>query len=79
MSVADLKVTHMERIQVYLRKEELDALRKAAARSGRRVVELVRDAVRKVVLKPQAAGPVAIWDGEPKRTSVEHDSIRGEP
>jgi hypothetical protein len=64
----------MEKTQVYLRKEELDALRKAAARSG-----LVRDAIRKVVLKPRAAGPVAIWDGEPKRTSVEHDSIHGEP
>ena len=48
----------MEKTQVYLREEELDALRKAAARSGRSVAELVRDAIRKVVLKPQAAGPV---------------------
>jgi hypothetical protein len=79
MSVAELKVTYMERIQVYLRKEELDALRKAAARSGRSVPEVVRDAIRKVVLKPQAAGPVAIWDGEPKRTSVEHDRVHDEP
>jgi len=37
------------------------------------------DAVRKVVLKPQAAGPVAIWDGEPKRLSVEHDTVHDEP
>ena len=51
-------------MQVYLHKQELDTLRKAAARSGRSVAELVRDAIRKVVLKPQAAGPVAIWDGE---------------
>jgi len=58
---------------------ELDALRKAAARSGRSVAELVRDAIRKVVLKPQAAGPVAIWDGEPKRASFEHDSVHDEP
>jgi hypothetical protein len=72
------KVTYMEKTQVYLRKEELDALRKAAARSGRSVADLVRDAIRKVVLKPQATGPVAIWDGEPKRTSVEHDSIYDE-
>ena len=57
----------MEKTQVYLRKEELAALRKAAARSGRSIAELVRDAIRKVVLKPHAAGPVAIWDGEPKR------------
>jgi len=72
------KVTHMEKTQVYLRKEELDALRMAAARSGRSVAELIRNAIRKIVLKPQAAGPVAIWDGEPKRTSIEHDSVHDE-
>jgi Ribbon-helix-helix protein, copG family len=69
----------MEKTQVYLHKEELDALRRAAARSGRSVAELVRDAIRKVVLKPQAGGPVAIWDGQPKHTSVEHDSVHDEP
>ncbi len=73
------KVTYMEKTQVYLRKEELDALRRAAARSGRSVAELVREAIRKVVLKPEAAGPVAIWDGEPKRPSVDHDSVYDEP
>ena len=73
------KVTYMEKTQVYLHKEELDALRKAAARSGRSVAELVREAIRKVLLKPEAAGPVAIWDGEPKRTSIEHDSVYDEP
>jgi len=46
--------------QLYLRKEELDALRMAAARAGRSIAELIRDAIRKIVLKPQAAGPVAI-------------------
>jgi Ribbon-helix-helix protein, copG family len=69
----------MEKTQVYLRKEELVALRKAAARSGRSMAELIRDAVRRAVLKPEAAGPVAIWDGEPKRTSIEHDSVHDEP
>jgi plasmid stability protein len=68
----------MEKTQVYLPKEELDALRKAAARSGRSVADLVREAIRKVVLKPQARGPVAIWDGEPKRPSHDHDSIYDE-
>jgi hypothetical protein len=68
----------MEKIQVYLRKEELAALRKAAARSGRSVAQLVREAIRKVVLKPDAAGPVAIWDGEPKRLSINHDSVHDE-
>ncbi len=72
-------LTHMEKTQVYLRKEELAALREAAARSGRSVAELVRDAVRKVVLQPQATGPVAIWDGEPKRASLDHDSVHDEP
>jgi hypothetical protein len=53
-------------------------LRMAAVRSGRSVTELIRDAIRKIVLKPQAAGPVAIWDGEPKRTSIQHDSVHDE-
>jgi hypothetical protein len=75
----NIKVTYMEKTQVYLRKEELDALRKAAARTGRSVAELVRDAIRKIVLKPQVEGPVAIWDGEPKRASIEHDSVYDEP
>jgi Ribbon-helix-helix protein, copG family len=64
----------MGKTQVYLRKEELDALRKMAARKGVSVSNVVRDAIRKV-LKPQAAGPVAIWDGEPRRISVDHDSV----
>jgi len=73
---------HMEKTQVYLRKEELEALRKAAARSGRSVAALVREAVRKVVLMPPEApaeGPVAIWDGRPKHTAIEHDRIYDEP
>src|SRR5215472_1452386 len=74
-----IKVTYMEKTQIYLRKEELEALRKAAARSGRSIADLVREAIRKFVLKPQAAGPVAIWDGTPKRTSIEHDSVHDEP
>jgi plasmid stability protein len=72
-------MTYVEKIQVYLPKEELDALRKAAARSGRSVAELVREAIRKVVLKTPAAGPVALWDGEPRRTSIEHDTVHDEP
>jgi hypothetical protein len=55
-------------------------LRKTAARSGRSVAELVREAVRKYILKPpgSGSGPVAIWDGEPRRTSMEHDSVHDE-
>jgi plasmid stability protein len=69
----------MEKTQVYLPKEELEALREAAARSGRSVADLIREAIRKVVLKPQVSGPVAIWDGEPSRTSLDHDSIYDAP
>ena len=74
-----MKVTYMEKTQVYLREEELDAVRKAAARSGRSVAEVIRHAIREVVLSSSTAGPVAIWDGKPKRTSIEHDSIHDEP
>lgn len=69
----------MEKTQVYLRKDELTALRKAAARSKRSVAAIVRDAIREVVLKPPSGGPVAIWDGPPKREAVEHDSVHDEP
>jgi hypothetical protein len=69
----------MEKTQIYLPKEELEALRKAAARSGRSVAELVREAIRKVVLRPPTTGPVAIWDGKPRRTAIEHDSVHDEP
>jgi hypothetical protein len=69
----------MEKTQVYLCKEDLDASRKAAARSGCSIAELVRDAIRKVVFKPPAIGPIAIWDGEPKRASIKHDSVHDEP
>jgi plasmid stability protein len=69
----------MEKTQVYLREEELRALRKAAARSGRSVADLVREAIRKQVLAPSATGPVALWDGVPRRTSIDHDSVHDEP
>jgi len=69
----------MEKTQVYLPKEDLVALRKAAARSGRSVADLVREAIRKMVLKPSSTGPVALWDGKPRRSSVDHDSVHDAP
>ncbi len=69
----------MEKTQIYLRKEELEALRAAARRTGRSMAEVVRDAIRTVVLKPSADGFVAIWDGEPTRSSIEHDTVHDEP
>lgn len=68
----------MEKTQIYLGREELEGLRKAAARSKRSMAALVRDAIREIVLKPRATGLVAIWDGEPKRASNEHDSVHDE-
>lgn len=72
-------MTYLEKDQVSLGKEELEALRKAAVLSGRSIAELVREAIRKTVLTPKAEGPVAIRDGEPRRASVDHDSIYDEP
>lgn len=72
-------MTPMTKMQVYLRDDELEALHEAARRSGRSVAELVREAVRQVWLRPQNRGPVALWEGEVRRTSVDHDSIYDEP
>jgi hypothetical protein len=72
-------MTPMVRTQVYLRSEELEALRRVAKNSGRSQAELVREAIRKVWLQPTHEGPVALWDGEPRRSSVEHDTIYGDP
>ncbi len=69
----------MEKTQVYLPKEELEALRKAAARSGRSVAELVREAIRTVVLKPRRSGLVGISDRVPRWTSLDHDKVHDEP
>lgn len=69
----------MTKTQVYLRDEELTALRHAAARSGRSVADLVRDAIRQVWLRPENAGPVALWSGPSPYTSVDHDRIYDEP
>ena len=74
-------MTHMVKTQVYLREEELEALRAAAERSGRSVADLVREAIRRVWLRPgiQPEEPVALRDGEPRRSSSEHDTIYDAP
>lgn len=69
----------MVKTQVYLRREELEALHEAAGRSGRSVADLVREAIRRVWLRPDAGGPVALWDGVPARASIDHDSIYDQP
>ena len=75
----ECKLTHMIKTQVYLQKKELSALHEAAKRSGRSVAELVREAIRTVWLRPDAQGPVGLWSGTPRRTSVEHDTIYDNP
>jgi hypothetical protein len=72
-------MTPMVKTQVYLRDEELEALHGVAERSGRSVAELVREAIRRVWLRPDTQGPVALWDGVPSHTSVDHDHIYDEP
>ena len=69
----------MVKTQVYLREEELEALREIARQSGRSMAELVREAIREVWLRRDCRGPVGLWDGQPRRTSVEHDSIYDSP
>jgi hypothetical protein len=68
----------MEKKQVHLPAEELAALRKAAARSRRSGSEIIREAIRKQVLRPPPRGPVGLWDGELRRTSVDHDTVYDE-
>jgi hypothetical protein len=69
----------MVKTQVYLRSDELEALHDVARRSGRSVADLVRDAIRRVWLRPEPQGPVALWDGPPSHASTEHDRIYDEP
>ena len=71
-------MTYMVKTQVYLPEEDLKALQNVARRSGRSVADLVRESIRRVWLRPAPSGPVALWDGEPARTSVEHDAIYDE-
>lgn len=65
----------MVKTQIYFPEEDLQALRSTAKRSGRSVADLVREAVRRVWLRPPADGPVALWDGVSTLSSIEHDAI----
>jgi hypothetical protein len=63
----------MTRTQIYFRDQELAVLRQVAKRSGKSVAELVREAVRQIWMRPEHQRPVALWHGEPRRTSTQHD------
>ena len=69
----------MTKTQIYFPDPELKALHRLARNRKKSVAELVREAVRSSLLQAEARGPVAIWDGEPRRPSTEHDSIYDEP
>lgn len=72
-------MTPVTKTQIYFPEEDLAALHRTAKRTGKSVAALVREAVQRVWLRPESNGPVALWDGEPTRSSVEHDSIYDEP
>jgi hypothetical protein len=76
--IMDSILTYMTKTQVYLRDEELAALHQLADETGQSVAELIRQAIRRVWLKPEQHGLVGLWDGPSLRTSVEHDSIYDE-
>ena len=72
-------MTPMTKTQIYFPEAELQALHEEAKRQGKSVAELVRQAVRKVWLRPRSAGPVGLWDGPVRRSALDHDSIYDEP
>jgi hypothetical protein len=65
----------MIKTQVYFPADDLGQLHKLAADTGRSVAELVREAVRRVWLRPKRRGPIAIWKGPCARPSTDHDAI----
>ena len=73
------RVTPMPKTQLYFPDSELEQLHKIARSRRKSVAALVREAVRTVLLAPEPRGPVALWDGKPRRPSTDHDSIYDEP
>ena len=67
-------LTPVEKTQVYIPGDELKSLHRVAKQKGRRVAELIREAIRKVWLRPDPEGPVALWDGPFDGSSVDHES-----
>jgi hypothetical protein len=69
----------MEKTQVYLRKEELEALRRRRRGRGAASQNWSATLFARSCSSRRPRGRVAIWDGEPKRTSIDHDSVHDEP
>ena len=75
---ASCKVPPMIKTQLYFPDNEIKELHRLARRKKKSVAALVREAVRTVWLQAPPEGPVALWDGEPRRHSTDHDSIYDE-
>ena len=74
----DSTLTYVVKTQIHLPSEDLEVLRTTARSTGRSVPDLVREAIKRVWIRPAPDGPVALWDGVPSGTSVDHDSIYDE-
>ena len=72
-------IMKMVKTQVYLPAKELAELHAVARRTGRRVADLVREAVRTVWLPSTSSGPVALWDGPFEGSATDHDAAFDEP
>jgi len=72
-------MTPMTKTQVYFSEGDLSALHKVARRTKRPVAALIREAVQRVWLQEKPEAPVALWGGDVRRTSADHDSIYDAP
>lgn len=68
-------VPDMIKREVHFTIEERKLLEVAARRSGRSTASLIREAVRRVWLRPTTDGPVALWNGPIAHSAMEHDTI----
>jgi hypothetical protein len=72
-------MTPMIKTQIYFPERELRALHRLARSAGKSVAEMVREAVRRIWLREKPKGPIALWDGKPRHTAADHDSIYDRP
>jgi hypothetical protein len=76
-------LTPVTKTQVYLSEEQLALLHRLAKRDRTSVAAIIREAVGAALEKTLPAnanhGPVALWTGAIKRTSMDHDSIYDAP
>jgi hypothetical protein len=67
----------MTKTRLYFHSEELRELHRIARARRQPVAELIREAVRAVWLRPEAAWPIGLWTGPLPhgRASADHDSV----